>query len=418
MLRDQILIKGQYKCGIPCNVLEIPNTTLSSDAKLVFGYLIDRLGENETTFPGKRRISKDTGISFSTVKRSLITLKKLGLLSWVSGGKKYDGSLESNEYTLFALPQVQDEPSTPQVPVEPTPRVTANLPQVPVEPTPGFPVGQKPPQGNHQKEPPQPTTPLAKPLGAEFAGEQRDAGGAIAPTKQSCDTATTLRVSHSATQEGTGVYSDTQLARATSLIEALSRAGLKSDKPAPVVAAAIAQWDTQRQKITADDISRVAATLRKAPPTPFAVLALFAPTEDARGARVPYWRLLAKRTQPEKTEAASLAVEAWLAAGLNGIHDRKAVERAITLQANDLHKRLGDEGYADLLATAMPKRKTWTLENAACQSIEWMFKHDLDGGAKKYKIEKCAEGAFSWKKDNGTPAAITRGLPGYKAPKF
>ena len=68
-------------------------------AKLVYLYLYNRKGKNNTVWPGLNTIARDLSISRSTVKTAIQDLEKAGLLM-KEARYRVNGSATSNLYTL------------------------------------------------------------------------------------------------------------------------------------------------------------------------------------------------------------------------------------------------------------------------------------------------------------------------------
>jgi len=63
---------------IPCDIMQ--RKDLSSSAKLVYVAIVDRMGTNNQSWPGVRRISLDAGVTTRTVVMAVRQLEKFGLL--------------------------------------------------------------------------------------------------------------------------------------------------------------------------------------------------------------------------------------------------------------------------------------------------------------------------------------------------
>ena len=73
---------------------------LSSRAKLVYLYLVDRADKENKCFPGIRTIARHLSISQSTVRRAIIDLEKAKLIR-KEIRKRGNGSFSSNTYYLL-----------------------------------------------------------------------------------------------------------------------------------------------------------------------------------------------------------------------------------------------------------------------------------------------------------------------------
>lgn len=78
---------------------EMYRDDLPSRAVTVFFYLLDRSNSVNTCFPSLRTISKDTKLSFSTVKRAITDLEKAGYIEKEHRFRENGGN-SSNLYTL------------------------------------------------------------------------------------------------------------------------------------------------------------------------------------------------------------------------------------------------------------------------------------------------------------------------------
>ena len=72
---------------------------LPSRAIVVYMYLSDRAGAEDSCFPGVPRIARDTGLSERTVQRAISDLKKAGFIQ-VKERYRWNGADSSNLYTL------------------------------------------------------------------------------------------------------------------------------------------------------------------------------------------------------------------------------------------------------------------------------------------------------------------------------
>lgn len=79
---------------------KIYQSDLSYRARAVYMYLKDRADSKGQCWPGIGIISKELGLSRSTVKRALAELCRVGLISKKSRWRE-DGSLTSNLYQLL-----------------------------------------------------------------------------------------------------------------------------------------------------------------------------------------------------------------------------------------------------------------------------------------------------------------------------
>ena len=79
MKRNEILKPGEY-VGIPKSLMAVPNKILPASAKLVYGAIIERFGENDHAWPGFGKIAKDTGLCRRQVIHSVKLLSTVGLL--------------------------------------------------------------------------------------------------------------------------------------------------------------------------------------------------------------------------------------------------------------------------------------------------------------------------------------------------
>ena len=77
----------------------IYHSDLSHRARAVYMYLMDRADRQGTCWPGIRTISRELGLSRSTVKRALDDLCRAGLVVKESRWRE-NGSLTSNLYRL------------------------------------------------------------------------------------------------------------------------------------------------------------------------------------------------------------------------------------------------------------------------------------------------------------------------------
>lgn len=73
---------------------------LSSRAKLVYLYLVDRADKDNKCFPGIRTIARHLSISQSTVRRAITDLEKAKLIR-KDLRKRGNGSFSSNTYYLL-----------------------------------------------------------------------------------------------------------------------------------------------------------------------------------------------------------------------------------------------------------------------------------------------------------------------------
>ena len=64
---------------LPRDVLE--RSDLTSTAKLAYGVLLDRVGDNGECWPGQRRIAKDIGASLTAAHRSVAELRRADLIA-------------------------------------------------------------------------------------------------------------------------------------------------------------------------------------------------------------------------------------------------------------------------------------------------------------------------------------------------
>ena len=73
---------------------------LPARAKMVYMYLKDRAGKENTCWPAIRTIARDLKLSRSTVKRALQDLQKAGRMTKVAR-KRENGSWTSNQYIIW-----------------------------------------------------------------------------------------------------------------------------------------------------------------------------------------------------------------------------------------------------------------------------------------------------------------------------
>jgi hypothetical protein len=77
MKRDELLVPGQY-AALPKAMLADPSRTPAE--KIVLMALIDRLGKNDTTWPGLHTLAEDAGLSRNGVQKILGTLAEAGII--------------------------------------------------------------------------------------------------------------------------------------------------------------------------------------------------------------------------------------------------------------------------------------------------------------------------------------------------
>ena len=97
MKKDQLLKPGQY-IARPRWLSYIPPCVLNENGKVTFSALLNRLRDNETTWPEYPTLCFDTGLSRSSLDASLNQLRCLKLIDWETASRG------SNEYTLSAPP--------------------------------------------------------------------------------------------------------------------------------------------------------------------------------------------------------------------------------------------------------------------------------------------------------------------------
>jgi hypothetical protein len=99
MKRDELLIPGSY-CSLPKVILASKAVTAS--AKLVAMAILDRIGNNLSSWPGYRTIEKDTGVCRNTAIDAVKQIETLGIFD-VNRSAPQDR--ESNRYSLRPMEQ-------------------------------------------------------------------------------------------------------------------------------------------------------------------------------------------------------------------------------------------------------------------------------------------------------------------------
>lgn len=95
---DQIAEPVQGWSAIPNWIVR--DQEISGRAKLVYMCLNSRASERGETFPSHALISKEAGVSVSSVKLALNELKAKGIVHWEKRIDPRDGSQSSNRYFL------------------------------------------------------------------------------------------------------------------------------------------------------------------------------------------------------------------------------------------------------------------------------------------------------------------------------
>lgn len=105
--RAEILRPGQHGGALPHAIRR--RKDLSPAAKLVFGDLIDRLGENTEAWPSIRLLAMDNGLSERGVQKAIEQLQKLKLVGVIAGGGSRSNS---NRYIILSTGE-QSSPVNP-----------------------------------------------------------------------------------------------------------------------------------------------------------------------------------------------------------------------------------------------------------------------------------------------------------------
>lgn len=84
---------------------------IGSSAFSVYCELLSYLGKNDGVFPSHKTISDNTGLSISTVKRALATLKAHGLISWSQRFEETEYGHERQASNVYFLAQNELPPS-------------------------------------------------------------------------------------------------------------------------------------------------------------------------------------------------------------------------------------------------------------------------------------------------------------------
>jgi hypothetical protein len=95
---DSYIPKKKFTKGIwiPGWLLELDNKIISSNSKLIYGYLAFKAGDNGECFPSQKNIAECLGMSKRTVQREIALLSENEIIS-----KKQRGVGRSNNYEFI-----------------------------------------------------------------------------------------------------------------------------------------------------------------------------------------------------------------------------------------------------------------------------------------------------------------------------
>ncbi len=352
MLRDEILSPGTY-IGLPWRVTKAKN--LSAGQKLIYGILLSHLGEGKNdVWVGTKLLQLESGLSKHTIFRATKKLEATKLLTikqvW------HSDHLEHNHYSFL-------NPDEAMLKFGTSPKIAPILvPEL------------------HQSSPK-----IAPILVPEVVLELLN---------KTTERTTKLNYTSGGVRQ-----------EPSELIKTLYNI-FHFPESSETIQKLIKLWRDKGHHLTPAQIKKVANI------NPLTTCKQFFSSDcKADGSVLPGWkRIIESRIIDDSSDAveypARLAVDLWGQVGLNGIHDSEAVVRAITPAVASLRATLSEEKFVELLVAAFDKRKAanWRAENPSCQSIEWMFKYNTEGGKRVYNVEKAASGRMNWidKKDRSS----------------
>ena len=111
---------------LPKNFAAIPQRQMPATAKIVMAILADRIGHNETCWPGVRSIAADSGLTVETVIQSINSLEAAGLVT-----VDRRGSGKVNHYSISQSAQGIRAPKKLERPRNPNTGAQASSAQAP-----------------------------------------------------------------------------------------------------------------------------------------------------------------------------------------------------------------------------------------------------------------------------------------------
>lgn len=157
-------------------------TDLTASAKLIYGSLADREGDNGYSWPGVRTIAKDVGMSKGAAQRGIAILEAKGLLIVTHGGGK------GNRYQVVRTVPKTDTPKSETVPKTDTGCTQNGDTAVPKTDTVPYPKRvlnktKEPDSLNQTKELPTPTVPeYLKEVWKEWEQHKKEIKSRLTPT--------------------------------------------------------------------------------------------------------------------------------------------------------------------------------------------------------------------------------------------
>lgn len=370
MRRNEILTSGTYSSGLPYSVLADQN--ISSNAKIIFMILLNRLGENEYVWPSHTLLQKESGLTRGSVSRAKIELIDAGYLL-VS--RKHNCS---NRYTLN-LPSVASHG-----------RDTKDLVGCPTD---GTPVSHGRDRVSHGRDSSVPRTGGELPKGTPEGNSRRE------PPHFSGGEETNHIIDREVlTQESIKIQPTTH---DNELAERFCQK-LTIDKHIwqGKIAKCISIWRRKHKiTLTQQSIDKLSNFPARSNP-----LDWFRQVENVVGEKLPLWRVELDSAANNSSQVAGLTdvlylIDSWLKAGMNGIYDRfrLANQHQFVVQKIKSRLQLTDDNWRAYVDEALNKRLNWrgaVADNPACQTFDWMLKTRPEGGEEISNLERIFQGKY------------------------